>query len=54
MEDGTIRISFRSKGRIDVSKLAGRFGGGGHHAASGASMFGGYKQAKEEILESCS
>ncbi len=50
MEDGTVRISFRSRGKVDVSKLAGRFGGGGHHAASGASMFVDLHRAKEEIL----
>ena len=50
MEDGTVRVSFRSKGKVDVSKLAGRFGGGGHHAASGASMSVDVNQAKKNIL----
>ncbi|MGI6141072.1 MAG: DHH family phosphoesterase [Caldicoprobacterales bacterium] len=50
-EDGTIRISFRSKGRIDVSKLAGCFGGGGHHAAAGASMSVDIYQARKQILK---
>ena len=49
-EDGTVKASFRSNGRIDVSKLAGRFGGGGHHAASGASLLMDINKAKEEIL----
>ncbi|MDI6740124.1 MAG: bifunctional oligoribonuclease/PAP phosphatase NrnA, partial [Candidatus Edwardsbacteria bacterium] len=38
--DGVIRISFRSKGRIDVNRLAGMFGGGGHVSAAGARIKG--------------
>ncbi len=49
-EDGTVRISFRSKGRIDVSKLAGQFGGGGHQAAAGASLQMNIHQAEKAIL----
>jgi len=30
------KVSFRSKGRLPVNKLAGLFGGGGHQNASGA------------------
>ena len=33
-------ISFRSRGAVDVSKLAARFGGGGHHNAAGCCMTG--------------
>lgn len=32
---GRIMISLRSDGKVDVSKLAQRFGGGGHKAAAG-------------------
>ena len=39
-EKGLIRASFRSKGRIDVNKIARHFGGGGHMAASGCSIHG--------------
>jgi len=49
-EDGTVRASFRSNGRIDVSKLAGLFGGGGHYAASGASLSMNLANAKKKIL----
>jgi len=37
---GDIKISFRSKGRVDVAQLAARFGGGGHRNASGATVEG--------------
>lgn len=35
LEDGTWKVSFRSKGRVDVAELARRFGGGGHANAAG-------------------
>jgi len=37
-EDGAVRVSMRSRGRIDVSTLAQRFGGGGHFAAAGCTF----------------
>ncbi|MDO8571068.1 MAG: DHHA1 domain-containing protein [bacterium] len=33
--DGTLHVSLRSDGSVDVSKLAQKYGGGGHKAASG-------------------
>lgn len=38
LKDG-VKVSFRSKGNIQVSKLASEFGGGGHSNASGARFF---------------
>jgi bifunctional oligoribonuclease and PAP phosphatase NrnA len=38
LNDG-IKISFRSKGKINVNKLAVQFGGGGHINASGARFY---------------
>jgi phosphoesterase RecJ-like protein len=38
--EGHIKISFRSKGRVDVAALASRFGGGGHRNAAGATLRG--------------
>ena len=36
--EGLVRISFRSKGDIDVNEFARKhFNGGGHHNASGAT-----------------
>lgn len=34
------RVSFRSRGKVDVSALAAKFGGGGHHNAAGCSIAG--------------
>jgi phosphoesterase RecJ-like protein len=33
--DGGLRVSLRSKGKIDVNSIASSFGGGGHKAAAG-------------------
>lgn len=49
--DGTIRVSLRSAGNIDVAKIARNFGGGGHRNASGCT-FGknrSIKSVKEEL-----
>lgn len=49
--DGSIKASFRSK-TIDVNKIAGSFGGGGHILASGATIKDmSLEQAKQNILE---
>ena len=44
------RVSLRSKGAVDVSAIAARFGGGGHHCASGCSLPGPVSVAAERIL----
>jgi len=46
-----VKISFRSKGRVDVNRLAQRFGGGGHPAASGCVVKGRLNSVKKKILE---
>lgn len=35
LEDGDIRVSLRADGQVDVSKLAEKYGGGGHRNAAG-------------------
>jgi phosphoesterase RecJ-like protein len=35
---GKIKVSFRSKGRIDVGSLASTMGGGGHVNAAGCTL----------------
>mgnify|MGYP001817621346 CR=1 FL=1 len=35
LDDGHFKGSLRSRGRVDVSEIAARFGGGGHHNAAG-------------------
>ncbi|MFH1009835.1 MAG: bifunctional oligoribonuclease/PAP phosphatase NrnA [bacterium] len=50
MADGRIRISLRSKNRVNVSRLAEHFGGGGHFKAAGLRMRGTLESARERLL----
>ncbi len=47
---GDIKVSFRSRGEVDVNALARRWDGGGHVKASGAMLPGPMERAKEEVL----
>lgn len=47
---GGIKVSFRSRERIDVSKIAERFGGGGHKLASGAIVDAPLDVARSRVL----
>jgi len=47
---GVFRVSFRSKGRIDVSAVASRFGGGGHRNAAGCSVPGTLPEVKRKVF----
>lgn len=44
------RVSLRSKGRIDVSRIAQSFGGGGHACASGLDITGPLEAAANRVL----
>lgn len=51
-EEGDVfRVSFRSKGRVDVSAVASRFGGGGHRNAAGCTVPGALPDVKKKVLE---
>lgn len=48
--NGVIRISFRSKGRVDVNRLAAMFGGGGHLQAAGARIKGTVGEVVQKVI----
>jgi len=50
LKDGRVKCSLRSKGAIDVRKIAAKLGGGGHDMAAGAHLPGPIKKAKGLIL----
>ncbi len=50
LTDGRWRVSLRSKGAVDVSCIAARFGGGGHFCASGCALDGPISVAAERVL----
>lgn len=43
------KISFRSRGKIDVGAMARELGGGGHHNAAGASIKGTLAEARAQV-----
>ena len=48
--DGSFRVSLRSKGAVNVAKVAQAFGGGGHECASGCSVPGPLAAATKSLL----
>jgi phosphoesterase RecJ-like protein len=50
-EDGHWRVSLRSKGDIDVGRVARSFGGGGHKNASGCTLEGPLASARARVLD---
>jgi phosphoesterase RecJ-like protein len=47
---GEVRVSLRSHGDVDVARLAGTFGGGGHRNAAGCTIRDGLAAAKAQVL----
>ena len=50
LADGGFRCSLRSKGIIDVRKIAQKYGGGGHTLASGVNLEGPLENALQTIV----
>ncbi len=50
LKDGRIRCSLRSRGAINVSEIATKFGGGGHKMAAGTYLPGPMENAKKLIF----
>jgi len=50
LEDGSIKVSFRSKGEVSVGAAASGLGGGGHDYAAGASLPGPLEDATARVL----
>ncbi|HEX3472461.1 MAG TPA: DHHA1 domain-containing protein, partial [Silvibacterium sp.] len=46
-----VRLSIRSKGELNVARIAERFGGGGHQHASGCTIDGPLPAAADHILD---
>jgi phosphoesterase RecJ-like protein len=50
---GKIRVSLRSRGKINVMMIAEKHDGGGHFAASGCTMKMPLEEAKKVLVEEC-
>ena len=48
-DGGSWRVSFRSRGRVNVAAIAQKFGGGGHHNAAGCSIAGDEQAVRAQI-----
>ncbi len=48
---GRYRASLRSKGDINVAKVAEKFGGGGHKNAAGLSVEGDWERSESELIK---
>jgi len=46
---GKVKVSLRSKGELDVSRMAAEFGGGGHRNASGIVMPGRFETIVDRV-----
>jgi phosphoesterase RecJ-like protein len=46
---GQVKVSLRSKGELDVSRVAAEFGGGGHRNASGIVMLGQFEDIVDTV-----
>ena len=49
--DGQVKVSLRGKGDVDVSRIAARFGGGGHPNAAGCTVRATLPEATRVVLE---
>jgi len=49
LPDGRVKCSLRSRGAVDVCKIARKFGGGGHTMAAGVHLSGPIEKAKKLI-----
>lgn len=49
---GSVKVSLRAKGEVNVGKIAGAFGGGGHANAAGCTIAGSLTEARDAVLRS--
>lgn len=48
---GGVKVSFRSRGQLDCTRVAEKFGGGGHKAAAGATLNEPFDIAQQKVLD---
>lgn len=46
----SFRVSLRSKGDVDVNRVAGLFGGGGHKNAAGCTLNGAFDEVRAKLV----
>lgn len=53
LDETACKVSFRSKGTVDVSEIAKRLGGGGHRAAAATRIEGEFNAVCEQVRSAC-
>lgn len=53
-EPDVVRVSLRSKGTVDVQRVATRFGGGGHRNAAGCTLTGDLPASRDRVIAAIS
>jgi phosphoesterase RecJ-like protein len=48
---GGVKVSFRARNGLDCARLAGKFGGGGHREAAGATLPGSMAESVDRVLQ---
>ncbi|MCS7164321.1 MAG: DHHA1 domain-containing protein, partial [Thermodesulfovibrio sp.] len=51
IQEGLLKVSIRSKGELDISKIAEEFGGGGHKNAAGYRIKASFEDARNKLIE---
>jgi bifunctional oligoribonuclease and PAP phosphatase NrnA len=51
LSENQYKVSFRSRGKINVAEISGQFGGGGHANASGCTLSGSLSEVKQMVFE---
>ena len=50
LEGESVRVSLRGRGAVNVSRVARRFGGGGHAKAAGFTVKGNYDKLRSQVI----
>lgn len=52
-QNNSYKVSIRTSDRVDASRIASVFGGGGHKNASGCRVSGFFEDVKDKLLKAC-
>ncbi|MDE7192253.1 MAG: bifunctional oligoribonuclease/PAP phosphatase NrnA [Clostridia bacterium] len=53
-QSNSYKVSIRTSDRVDASRIASVFGGGGHKNAAGCRISGFFEDVKDKLLKACS
>ncbi|MBX5436650.1 MAG: bifunctional oligoribonuclease/PAP phosphatase NrnA [Alicyclobacillaceae bacterium] len=51
LQDGRVKVSLRSKRKVDVARIAQMFGGGGHVRAAGCELAGSLDEVMSQVVQ---